>query len=82
MILDSSSLSHDGLHDLCKPLDNFTNEIMDDSVYCATKIFSECMNVEEINMRFMEILEHLELTSNGFTYEVSHSNKNQVTSIV
>ena len=82
MSLDNLSLSHADLRDLCKPLDDLADDIIDNAVDCASEMFSECMNKLEGNIIIMGILESLGARSNGFTYEVFHNNKDEVTGII
>ena len=66
MSLDNLSISHDNLHDICKLLDDFTDDAMDDAVGCAVKIFSECMNEPEGNMILMIMLKSFAKRSERF----------------
>ena len=55
--LDNLSLTHNDLCDLYKPLDDLTEDITDNTVNCAAKIFSKWMNKEEWKMRRIKMLE-------------------------
>ena len=46
-LLGNISLTHNDLHDLYKPLNDVTGDIMDDSIDCAAEICSRCTNERE-----------------------------------
>ena len=67
--------------DLVKPLDDLTDDILDDTLVCAEEVFSEFINDDSCNSKIFAILEKLG-RKDGFTYNIAYDNSGKVTGIV
>ena len=57
--IDNVVLTNGDMSGLCKPIDELTDDIMDDVAECCEEIFAQCINKRDGNIHFMEFLEAL-----------------------
>ena len=79
--IDNMQLEPRDLNELCKPLDDITDDIMDESVACASEIISEYMNGEG-KMKLTCMLELIGLKCKGFTYNIAYDHEEDITDFV
>ena len=70
------------ISDLMKPLDEMTDDILDEAIHCVDDIYCSFMNEKSTDISLFRILESIGKISPGFTYAFSRDEDDRLTGVV